>query len=218
MSDTTAGPARTRRVVIIHPLVVRLTHWVNALALAMMVASGWQIYNASPLLPFTFPAWATLGGWLGGGIAWHLAAMWLLVGNALVYFAYGLGGRHFMRSFLPLTPRIVLRDLREALRLRLHHRLGTYNAVQRLLYVIVLLLGVAALVSGLALWKPVQLQVVDDLLGGYPAARWIHFGAMSGIVGFVVVHLLLVAVVPKTLPAMITGRATTEVEPQELQP
>ena len=218
MSDMTAGPALTRRVVIIHPLVVRLTHWVNAVALAIMVSSGWQIYNASPLLPFEFPAWATLGGWLGGGIAWHLAAMWLLVGNALIYFGYGLGGRHFMRSFLPLTPRSVLRDLREALTLRLRHRLGTYNAVQRLLYVVVLLLGVAALVSGLGLWKPVQLQLVDDLLGGYPTVRWIHFFAMSGIVLFVVVHLLLVALVPKTLPAMITGRAATEAEPQELRP
>ncbi len=218
MSDMTAGPRQARQVVIIHPLVVRLTHWVNAVALVVMVSSGWQIYNASPLLPFEFPAWATLGGWLGGGIAWHLAAMWLLVGNALIYFAYGLGGRHFMRSFLPLTPRTVWRDLREALTLRLQHKLGTYNAVQRLLYIVVLLLGVTALVSGLALWKPVQLQLVDDLLGGYPIVRWIHFLAMSGIVLFVVVHLLLVAVVPKTLLAMITGRARTHAEPQELQP
>ena len=217
MSDTTAGPRQGRQVVIIHPLVVCLTHWVNAVALVIMVSSGWQIYNASPLLPFEFPAWATLGGWLGGGIAWHLAAMWLLVGNASIYFAYGLGGRHFMRSFLPLTPRTVLRDLREALTFRLRHKLGTYNAVQRLLYVVVLLLGVAALVSGLGLWKPVQLQLLDALLGGYPTVRWIHFLAMSGIVLFAVVHLALVAVVPKTLPAMITGRATTEVETQELQ-
>ena len=218
MSDMTAGPTRARQVVIIHPLVVRLTHWVNAVALVVMVSSGWQIYNASPLLPFEFPAWATLGGWLGGGIAWHLAAMWLLVGNASIYFAYGLAGRHFMRSFLPLTPGTVWRDLREALAFRLRHKLGTYNAVQRLLYIVVLLLGVAALVSGLGLWKPVQLQLLDALLGGYPTVRWIHFLAMSGIVLFVVVHLLLVAVVPKTLLAMITGRARTHAEPQELQP
>jgi thiosulfate reductase cytochrome b subunit len=217
MARAVAAPAQSGRLTIIHPLVVRLTHWVNAVAIVLMVASGWQIYNASPLLPFTFPAWATLGGWLGAGIAWHLAAMWLLVGNALVYFGYGLVGRHFMRSFLPLTPRTVARDLREAVTLRLRHTLGTYNAVQRLLYIVVLLFGVLAVTSGLALWKPVQLQFIDALLGGYPTARWIHFIAMSGIVAFVLVHLVLVALVPSTLPAMITGRASIPVAPQELE-
>jgi thiosulfate reductase cytochrome b subunit len=73
--------ARGRERVVVHPAIVRLTHWINAAAIVMMVMSGWQIYDASPLLPFTFPGWAVLGGWLGGGIAWHLAAMWLLVGN-----------------------------------------------------------------------------------------------------------------------------------------
>jgi thiosulfate reductase cytochrome b subunit len=130
-ADQPTDRPATRRLVVVHPLVVRLTHWVSAVAILMMVTSGWQIYNASPLLPFDFPAWATLGGWLGGGIAWHLAAMWLLVGNALIYFGYGLFGRHFMRSFLPLTPHTVWRDLREALTFRLKHKLGTYNAVQR---------------------------------------------------------------------------------------
>lgn len=178
---------------LVHPLVVRLTHWVNAVALLLMVTSGWQIYNASPLLPFTFPHWAALGGWLGGGIAWHLAAMWLLVGNAFVYFGYGIFGRHFRRNFLPVTPRLLARDLWQALTLKLKHRLGTYNAVQRLLYMSVLMLGIVALVSGLGLWKPVQLQVIDGLVGGYPVVRWIHFFAMAGIVGFVIVHLVLVA-------------------------
>ena len=143
--------------------------------------------------------------------------MWLLVGNALIYFAYGLAGRHFMRSFLPLTPRTVWRDLREAVGLRLRHKLGTYNAVQRLLYIVVLVLGIAAVTSGLALWKPVQLQLIDTLLGGYPTVRWIHFLAMSGIVMFVIVHLALVAMVPKTLPAMITGRAAMHADPKELE-
>ncbi len=93
------------RFVAVHPLIVRMTHWLNVVAMVCMIMSGWQIYNASPLFGFTFPRWMTLGGWLGGAIAWHLAAMWLLVGNGLVYFGYGLVGRHFMRSFLPLTPR-----------------------------------------------------------------------------------------------------------------
>ena len=192
--STSAPPLR---LVVVHPLVVRVTHWVNTVAITVMVMSGWQIYDASPLFGFTFPGWATLGGWLGGAIAWHLAAMWLLVGNALVYFAYGLFGRHFMRSFLPLSPALVWRDLREALAFRLQHRLGTYNAVQRLAYLVVLACGVLAFASGLALWKPVQLQLLDDVVGGYPVVRWIHFGAMAGLVGFFVIHIALVILVPR---------------------
>ena len=213
MQQLAGGDEMSRRTrphrVIVHPLVVRLTHWINAFALGCMVLSGWQIYNASPLLGFSFPAWATLGGWLGGGIAWHLAAMWLLVGNALVYFTYGVLGRHFSRTLLPVSPREVARDLGRAVRFRLPHELGVYNAVQRLLYLVVLLLGVAAMLSGLALWKPVQLQLLDSLVGGYPVVRWIHFIAMAGIVGFFVIHILLVLLVPRTLAAMITGRAGT---------
>ena len=209
------GPVQ---LTIIHPLVVRITHWVNAFAITCMVMSGWQIYDASPLFPFLFPRWMTLGGWLGGAIAWHLAAMWLLVTNGLVYFAYGVFGRHFMRSFVPLTPALVWRDLREALTFKLRHELGTYNAVQRLLYIAVLVAGVAAVLSGLALWKPVQLQALAALLGGYPVVRRIHFLAMAGIVLFVIVHLALVALVPRTLPAMITGRARIAASPAEVEP
>jgi thiosulfate reductase cytochrome b subunit len=206
------------RFVAVHPLIVRITHWLNAIAMVCMIMSGWQIYNASPLFPFTFPRWATLGGWLGGAIAWHLAAMWLLVVNALAYFAYGLAGRHFLRSFLPLTPRLVWRDLVDALRFRLKHRLGAYNAVQRLAYVVVLLLGMLALASGLALWKPVQLHGLAALLGGYEVARRIHFLAMAGIVAFIVLHLALVALVPRTLPSMITGRARIPASHAEVEP
>ena len=199
-----------RRRIKIHPLPVRLTHWVNAFAMVCMIMSGWKIYDASPLFPFSFPAWATLGGWLGGAIAWHLAAMWLLVANGLVYVAYGLIGGHFRRSFLPLSPAAVWADLRAALTFRLPHRLGHYNAVQRLLYVAVLLLGLLAVSSGLALWKPVQLHPLSLLFGGYEVTRRVHFVAMAGIVGFVVVHLLLVLLVPRTLPPMITGTARDE--------
>ncbi len=205
-------------LVVIHPLVVRVTHWLNAVAIVCMVMSGWRIYNASPLFGFSFPGWATLGGWLGGAIAWHLAAMWLLAASGLVYLAYGLAGRHFMQSFLPVGPRAVWRDLKEALTFRLVHKLGTYNAVQRLLYIAVLLLIAAAVASGLGLWKPVQLQGLVGLLGGYELARRIHFVAMAGIVGFLVVHLVLVAIVPSTLRAMITGRARVEASAQEASP
>lgn len=195
------------RITIVHPLIVRVTHWVNAFAIVCMVMSGWGIYDASPFFSFSFPRWATLGGWLGGSIAWHLAAMWLLVCNGAVYVGYGLLSRHFRQAMLPLQPRAVWADFTAALRLRLPHRIGTYNAVQRLLYVAVLLMGVLAVLSGLELWKPVQLQLLGSMLGGYEVARRVHFLAMAGIVGFTAVHLLLVILVPRTLPAMITGRA-----------
>ncbi len=204
----TSQPGRTT---IVHPLVVRLTHWVNAFAIVCMVMSGWGIYDASPLFGFSFPAWATLGGWLGGFIAWHLAAMWLLVCNGLVYVGYGLASRHFRHALWPLRPTEIWRDLLAALRFRLVHRIGRYNAVQRLLYVFVLLMGVLAVISGLALWKPIQLEALSNALGGYEVTRRLHFAAMSGIVGFTAIHLLLVALVPRTLPAMITGRARTHV-------
>ena len=190
-----------------HPWPVRLTHWVNAAALAVMIGSGWRIYNASPLFSFVFPAWATLGDWLGGALAWHFAAMWLLAANFSVYLLFGLKSGHIRRRLLPLSAREVAHDMRLALRFRLPHAGGGYNAVQRLLYVLVGFGIAGAIASGLALWKPVQLAPLTMALGGYEAARRVHFAAMSGLVAFVVVHLALVAIVPRTLLPMITGRA-----------
>ena len=189
------------------PVVVRITHWVNAFAMTCMVLSGWRIYDASPLFPFTFPPGITLGGWLAGALAWHFAAMWLLVANALVYLAYSVASGYFRRTLLPLTPRQVWRDFTAALAFRLEHRSGAYNAVQKLLYIIVLLLGAAAVLSGLAIWKPVQLAPLTALLGGYDTARVVHFLAMAGIVGFILIHLALVILVPRTLLSMVTGVA-----------
>ena len=198
--EATPGFAR------VHPLAVRITHWVNAYTMICMIMSGWAIYNASPLFGFRFPIWATLGGWLGGAIAWHLACMWLLVGNGLVYAGYGLISGHLRGTLLPLWPSEILVDARNAARFRLRHRVGEYNAVQRLAYVAVLTLGVLAVASGLALWKPVQLHTLTAAFGGYDAARRVHFLVMAGIVGFILLHLMLVLVVPRTLPGMITGR------------
>jgi thiosulfate reductase cytochrome b subunit len=202
MEAVRATPSR-----VIHPLVVRINHWVNAFAMTCMILSGWAIYNASPLFAFRFQHWMTLGGWLGGALAWHFAAMWLLVANGLVYLIYGFASGHFRREFLPLSIRAILRDTRLALTFRLQHHIGTYNAVQKALYTVVVLMGLGVVISGLAIWKPVQLYFITDLLGGYDTARIVHFAMMSGIVLFVVVHLLLVALVPSTLPPMITGRA-----------
>jgi thiosulfate reductase cytochrome b subunit len=192
--------------ILLHPLAIRIAHWLNAFAIGCMLMSGWAIYNASPIFGFRFPAWATLGGWLGGAIAWHFAAMWLLAANGLFYLVYGLAGGHFRRHFLPLRARDVASDAYRALRLRLPHQPGIYNAVQKLLYWAVIALGVLVVLSGLSLWKPVQLEVLSDLFGGYDFARKVHFAAMAGIAAFVVVHLLLVMMVPKTLLPMVTGR------------
>jgi thiosulfate reductase cytochrome b subunit len=198
---------RESQAFLIHPLVVRLTHWINAFAMVCMVASGWAIYNASPIFPLRFPVWATVGGWLGGSIAWHFAAMWLLCVNGLLYLAYGVASGHLRRKLLPVRPREVARDAALALRLRLPHETGKYNAVQRALYLFVLLLGVLLVASGLSIWKPVQFSWLTALFGGFDFARCVHFVAMAGVVGFVVVHLLLVLLVPRTLPPMLTGRA-----------
>jgi thiosulfate reductase cytochrome b subunit len=188
-----------------HPFIVRVMHWIAALAIICMILSGWQIYNASPILPFMFPRWMTLGGWLAGGIAWHLSAMWLLVADGLAYLAYGIASGHFRRDFLPIGPRAVAHDLIQALRLRLNHRLGDYNAVQRLLYAGVIIVVILTVLTGVSIWKPVQLGWLTDLFGGYDIARCIHFALMTLIVGFLLVHLSLVALFPRTFISMLVG-------------
>jgi len=193
----------------IHPLVVRLCHWINVMAVLVMVASGWRIYNASPIFDgIRFPADLTLGGWLGGALQWHFAAMWVFVLNGFVYLAYGLLSGHFGRKLLPVTPRAVLADVAAALRGRLaHDDLSVYNAAQRAAYLALIFALAMLFVSGFAIWKPVQLQWLASLLGGYEGARVVHFAAMATVVGIVIVHIVMVAMVPRTLPTMITGRA-----------
>jgi thiosulfate reductase cytochrome b subunit len=192
----------------VHPLVVRVTHWINAFALLIMVASGWRIYNASPIFPFRFPNELTLGGWLAGALQWHFAAMWLLVLNGIVYVVYGVVSGHFRRKLFPLTPRAVLNDMLAALRGKLaHDDLAMYNAAQRAAYLAIILCLVVLVLSGLAIWKPVQLQELAWLMGGYEGARVVHFVAMALTVLIVLVHIVMVILVPRTFPTMITGRA-----------
>jgi len=203
-ADTTAATDATPAT---HPRWVRITHWINALAMLVMIGSGWEIYNASPLFGFTFPKSITLGDWLAGALLWHFAAMWVLTINGIVYVALGPISGRFRRKLLPIRPGEVAADLKAALTFRLSHEdLSVYNSVQRLLYPGVILAGVIVLLSGLALWKPVQLQELTALFGGYEASRYVHFFAMAAIVGFLLVHVVLAIVVPKSLRAMITGR------------
>lgn len=205
-TEAAVGAATDQRP-LIHPLIVRLTHWINAGGMTVMISSGWAIHNAYPTLPFLFPSWITLGGSLIGGLRWHFAGMWLVMANGLVYLAYGLLTGRFRRKLLPITPRAVLDDVRAALTGRLSHDdISVYNAVQRLLYLGAILASVVLVLSGLSIWKPVQLRWLVMLLGDFDNARLVHFAAMTVIVGFVLVHVGMALLVPKTLRAMIRGR------------
>lgn len=196
-----------RATLVIHPAWVRITHWINAVAMLVMIGSGWEIYNASPLFGFTFPGSITLGGWLAGALLWHFAAMWVLAVNGIVYIALGILSGRFRRKLLPIRPGDVIADAKAALTFKLSHDdISVYNAVQRLLYVGVILAGVIIVLSGLSIWKPVQLQELTAAFGGYDTARFVHFFAMAAIVGFLVIHVLLALLVPKSLKAMVTGR------------
>ena len=193
--------------VLIHPLVVRITHWLNVLAVLIMITSGWQIYNASPLFGFDFPPQVTLGGWLAGALQWHFAGMWLLALNGLVYVVYGIASGHFRRKLLPISPRAVLHDVREALRGRLAHEdLSVYNGAQRAAYRALIVALIVMVLSGLAIWKPVQFHWLAALMGDYEGARYVHFFAMAAIAFIVVVHVIMVILVPRTFPTMFTGR------------
>lgn len=195
---------------VIHPLVVRVCHWLNAIAIFVMVLSGWRIYNAAPFFPFSFPGQITLGGWLGGALLWHFAAMWLFVANGLVYLLHGIASGHYRRDFLPLSLAAVGHELGNAFRGRLAHEIGRYNSLQKSAYLMVILLMIVLVLSGLAIWKPVQLQEIATLMGGYEGARRVHFIAMAGIVGFALIHVIMVALVPRTFLPMLTGRAATD--------
>ncbi len=192
---------------IIHPAWLRITHWVNALAVLIMVVSGWRIYNADPFFGFKIPNEITLGGWLAGGVQWHFAAMWVLVFNGLIYLLFNGATGRALRKFWPLSPREILHDLLAALKGQLAHADATkYNAVQKAAYLFVWADLLLLVLSGLVLWKNVQFPILRELMGGYENARRVHFLSMAALVAFVMVHLAMVALVPKTLLAMIRGR------------
>jgi thiosulfate reductase cytochrome b subunit len=199
----TPAPANQKAI---HPLYLRIAHWINAFGVIVMILSGWRIYNASPLYAFEFPGGFTLGGWLAGALAWHFAAMWLLGINFFVYVVYGLLTGHFRRRMLPLWPGAVLRDLQDVIDGRAAHFPGRYNGAQRAAYVFAILAIIVAIMSGLAIWKPVQLQELTALMGGFETARRVHFFAMVGLVLFIIVHVAFALGVKGVIGPMITGR------------
>jgi thiosulfate reductase cytochrome b subunit len=208
------------RFVVVHPPAVQIAHWLNVLAIFIMVGSGWHIYDNVPVFAWLeFPKWATLGGdpeityklhgdvGFGNALLWHFGAMWLLVVNGLFYVGYGLVSGRFRARFLPISRRELIKDLGEALTFKLKHDdISVYNAVQKLMYLGVLGVLVLVVLSGLAIWKPVQLQELTALFGGFQGARLVHFLCMAAIVGFVLVHVTLALLVPSTLVAMFTGK------------
>jgi thiosulfate reductase cytochrome b subunit len=191
----------------IHPIWLRLTHWLNAIAVLVLIGSGWQIYDASPLFGFRFPPAIALGGWLAGAIMWHFAAIWLLFVTALVYLVLGVGTGRWRRKLWPVSIPAIWHDFRAALGGKLSHAdISQYNAVQKLAYIFVILDITLLIMSGLVLWKSVQFPWLRTVLGGYDVARYIHFFAMAGLVLFLVVHVTLAVLVPRTIRAMIAGR------------
>src|SRR5438132_12901243 len=132
VSDEHATPTKAK---VIQPAWVRALHWTNALAMILMIMSGWQIYNASPLFDFRFSSSITLGGWLAGALLWHFAAMWLLMVNGLIYLIVGFATGRFRKKLLPMTPTGVVSDVKSALTFKLaHDDLTKYTYVQKLLY------------------------------------------------------------------------------------
>lgn len=192
---------------LIHPAWLRVMHWLNAIAVLVLIASGWRIYNATGFLGFQIPGNLTLGGWLGGALQWHFAAMWVLFFNGLLYLAANLFTGRLKRKFFPLSLKALIADFLDALKGKLAHAdLSKYNTVQRLAYLFVMVDSIVLVLSGLVLWKSVQFPILRELMGGYEGARLVHFFAMAALAAFVVVHLVMVALVPKTLVYMVRGR------------
>jgi thiosulfate reductase cytochrome b subunit len=217
-------PAGTpaRPLVHRHHWIVRLTHWVNTVVLVGMMASGLQIYNAyerfgirgtrlplpNPLDMHPAPRWARLGGWLAGGLNWHFFLMWPLVLNGLLYVGYlAFTGEWRPLLFRPRDVGPAIEMQKYYLHLRKDHPpQGKHNALQKSAYSFIVLLGMLSVLTGLALWKPIQLAWLTALFGGYELARYWHFAAVWLFVAFIVVHVILVLVVdPASLRGMITG-------------
>ncbi len=208
MSSLAASDQRTAATrEIVQPAWVRTVHWINAVAMIVMIMSGWQIYDASPLFGFRFPSSITLGGWLAGALLWHFAAMWLLMVNGLVYLVLGFATGRFRKKLLPISAGGVISDAKAAFAGKLSHDdLTRYNYVQKLLYAGIIVVGILIVLSGLSIWKPVQLQWLTALFGGYDVARYVHFVCMSAICAFLIVHIALALLVPRSLRAIIIGR------------
>jgi thiosulfate reductase cytochrome b subunit len=187
----------------LHPWPIRIMHWLNAIAMLILISSGWGIYNDEVIFGWIyFPETLTLGSWAAQHLLWHFAAMWLLVVNGLAYLVTG----RFAEKLFPISPREVIQTVKDTLHLHIAHEdLTVYNAVQKLLYLVVIFAGVMQVVTGLAIWKPVQFSWITAIFVDFQGARLAHFIGMAVITGFLVVHVALAVLVPRTMLAMLTG-------------
>lgn len=200
-------PARTAATEPLHPLALRIMHWINAVAMLTLIMSGWAIYNDEVIIgALHFPNWMTIGNGPEGALQWHFLAMWVLAGNGIAYLTYGLRTGRFRRKLLPIRIPEVIAEVRKALSFKLaHDDLTHYNAVQKLLYVGIIFVIMLQVLSGLVVWKPVQFSELAFLFYSFQGARLVHFIGMVAIVGFLIVHVSLALIVPKTILAMLTG-------------
>jgi thiosulfate reductase cytochrome b subunit len=203
----------------VHSPFVRVTHWLNAFAIIVMIGSGWRIYNNVPIFSWLiFPEWATLGGdpeityklnkdvGFSNALLWHFAAMWLFFINGAAALIYGLWSGRLQAKWLPLTVTELSRDIRQALSFKLaHDDIAVYNTVQKLLYIGVVAAALLMLISGLAIWKPVQFQTLTWMFYGFQGARLAHFIGMAAIALFLLVHVVLAILFPKTIVAITRG-------------
>ena len=192
-----------------HPLLIRLTHWVNFIALAIMITSGLRIYNASPIWNFSMPGFLTLGGWLAGARMWHFFGMWLFAVNGAAWFLYNVLSRHGRQTTLfrwkdvsGVKPMILyyLRVRRE------HPPAGKYNPLQKLAYTSIPFAGLGSVLTGMSLYWPVQFGPLASLFGGYDTARIWHFIFTAGFTLFFMGHILMVIIAGwSNFVSIITG-------------
>jgi thiosulfate reductase cytochrome b subunit len=210
----------SQRGLLLHPLPVRIMHWVNAAAVIIMIMSGWKIYNDEVIFGWLhFPDAITLGTWAQHGLQWHFFGMWILTLNGLAYLGYGLVSGRFRAKLFPIPVRELIATIKDAFTLRLKHDdLTHYNAVQKLLYVGILAVGIVVVLSGLSIWKPVQLSELATLFYDFQTARLVHFLCMVAIVLFLVVHVSLALLVPRSLVAMVTGGPVVAGENAKIEP
>jgi thiosulfate reductase cytochrome b subunit len=220
------APAKTGAM---HPLPLRIMHWTNAVVILIMIGSGWRIYNDEPLFGFLFfTETFSLGGdpikslqlhgnaGYAGAEQWHFLGMWILIINGLAYLTYCTITGRFQRMLWPIRPAEVLATVRDALRFHLSHDdLTVYNAVQKVLYVGIIAVVIIEVLAGLAIWKPVQFSNLAMLFYSFQGARYVHFFGMFAIVLFLIVHVALALLVPKTLVAMVTGGPQVDTAPDK---
>jgi thiosulfate reductase cytochrome b subunit len=191
-------------------------HWINAAVMMVMITSGWGIYDDDVIIHgLHFSGFWRLGDWAAWSLNWHLAGMWFFGINGLVYLIYGLVTGRFRERLLPIRWRDIIHTVIDTLHFKFAHEdLTVYNAVQKILYIVVIFAGIDQVLTGLAIWKPVQFSGLVTLFGGFQSARVFHFAGMVVIVGFVILHVVVALLVPKTIWAMLGGGPRLPPSPQ----